>query len=371
MTDVKRAWGDGSERQRGKGWEVRGAIQGTRRSYYAKTKKEAWAKFRKAQQDAALGLRSTSGRAATLGTYLADWIDGRASLRPATERRYRQIVEGHLAPALGHLRLNELQPEHVDRLLRAKRQSGLAPETVNHIRTVLGTALAHAERRRLVAHNAARQSERERVPHREMGFMDAAQVEALLAAIAGWPMEPLIATAIHTGLRQGELLGLRWEDWDRDSATLQVRRALQAGQFVDTKTSRSRRTVDLSQRATAALRAQWLHQAQQRLLAGDRWNDSGLIFTTAVGRYLGGSWVTREFQRYLRLTGAGRLRFHDLRHTHASLLIAAGLHPRLIMERLGHSSISVTMDRYGHLFPAAGKEAARLLDQMFGTAAAG
>lgn len=81
--------------------------------------------------------------------------------------------------------------------------------------------------------------------------------------------------------------------------------------------------------------------------------------------------MTREFQRYLRLTGAGRLRFHDLRHTHASLLIAAGLHPRLIMERLGHSSISVTMDRYGHLFPAAGKEAARLLDQMFGTAAAG
>jgi integrase len=90
-----------------------------------------------------------------------------------------------------------------------------------------------------------------------------------------------------------------------------------------------------------------------------------------VGRPLGGSWVTREFQRYLRLAGADRLRFHDLRHTHASLLIAAGLHPRLIMERLGHSSISVTMDRYGHLFPAAGKEAARLLDQMFDTAAAG
>ena len=184
-------------------------------------------------------------------------------------------------------------------------------------------------------------------------------------------MEPLITTAVYTGCRQGELLGLRWEDWDREGATLAVRRALQAGQFVDTKTARSRRTIDLSALAITALRAQWLQQAQQRLLAGERWNDEGLIFTTAVGRPRGGSWVTREFQRYLRLTGMERIRFHDLRHTHASLLVAKGLHPRLIMDRMGHSSISVTMDRYGHLAPSAGKEAAVLLNQMFGTAAAG
>lgn len=358
----RRARGEGTWRRRPEGgWELRIVIGGQRRSFYGRTKAEATAKRQKAEETHALGLRPDRQ---TVGEYLRAWVQGRAGLRPATRRRYEQIVE-HLVAGLGRYRLADLRPEHVDRYLRQRRAAGAAPLTVNHHRTVLATALATAEKRRLVAQNAARLSEPEHVPHAEPRFLDREQVGALLAAVAGTDLEALITTAVHTGLRQGELLGLRWEDVDLDDARLRVRRALQAGHFVETKTGRSRRSVDLPAAVVTTLRAHRASQSERRLQT-----PQSLVFSRQDGRSpLNGTTVTHALQAALRRAGLPRMRFHDLRHTHASLLIAAGVHPRLIMERLGHSTIATTMDIYGHVFPSAGREAAARLDQMFDLAA--
>jgi integrase len=368
MSVERRARREGSWRRRDAGWELRKVVGGHRRSFYGPTKAAATAKMEQATGDAAIGLRPTTE---TVAHYLVAWIDGRASLRPATERRYRQIITGHLVPGLGRYRLSDLQPEHVDRFLRERRKAGQAALTVNHMRTLLAAALGEAEKRGHVARNVARLSEPERVAHHEVQFLDPEQVASLHAALTGHRLQALVMAAVYTGLRQGELLGLRWEDLDLDSATLRVRRALQRGEFVDTKTGRSRRTLDLPGAVVSALRQHRAAQAEQRLAAGRGWQDHGLVFCKPDGRPLNGTAVTHAFQSVLTAARLPALRFHDLRHTHVALLIHLGVQPRVIMERLGHSTISTTMDIYGHIFPAAGREAADRLDQMFASTASG
>jgi integrase len=362
-----RARGEGNWRRRlDGGWELRIVVGGQRRSFYGRTKASATAKAKEAQQQATLGLRP--GRQ-TVGEYLREWLAGKAksNLRPATARRYGQIVD-QLVKGLGRHRLADLRPADVDRYLREKREAGAASLTVNHHRTVLSTALAQAEKRELVRRNVARLSEPERVPHEEVAYLAPDQVQVLMDVVRGHPLEALVIVAVNTGLRQGELLGLRWEDVDLDSATLQVRRALQRvdkeWRFVDTKTGRSRRAVTLPALAVAALRAHRLRQSLRRLPTSE-----DLVFTSRTGRPLSGTSVTHTFQAILQRAGLPRLRFHDLRHTHVALLIRNGEPPMAIMERLGHSTIVTTMNVYGHLYPAAGRELADRLDQMFGTAA--
>jgi integrase len=173
-------------------------------------------------------------------------------------------------------------------------------------------------------------------------------------------------------MRQGEVLGLRWSDVDLDAGQLTIRQTLQhAGKrprFAEPKTSRSRRTLALSDVAIAALRAQRSAQLQERLLAGSRWQDYGLAFTSTIGTPMMPGDLTKRLQRLLAAAGLPRLRYHDLRHGTASLLTAQGIHPRTIMEILGHSTIAVTMNTYAHVAPALQREAARSLDAVLGSA---
>lgn len=180
-------------------------------------------------------------------------------------------------------------------------------------------------------------------------------------------MEP---TTIWTGVerRQGEALGLRWDDVDLDAGTLTIRKSLQRVdgelQLVEPKTAKSRRTVALPDVAVSALRAHRVRQIEERLLAGSRWNDTGLVFTTTIGTGLDGRNVTRQFQKLLEDARLPRQRFHDLRHTCASLLLAQGVHPRVVMETLGHSQVRLTMDTYSHVIPQLQREAAGRIDAI-------
>jgi integrase len=186
--------------------------------------------------------------------------------------------------------------------------------------------------------------------------------------VKGDRLEALYSVALALGLRQGEALGLRWEDIDFDAATLRVRRSLQriagAFQFVEPKTARSNRTLALPNIAAIALREHRTRQLTERLAAGPMWEEHSLVFARANGSPLYGSNLTREFQRMLERAGLRHLRFHDLRHGCASLLIAQGVHPRIVMETLGHSQIGITMNLYSHVLPEVQRQAAVQMDAV-------
>jgi integrase len=195
---------------------------------------------------------------------------------------------------------------------------------------------------------------------------------AVLAAVEGDRIGPVVVVTLATGMRQGEALGLRWSDVDLDADQLTIRQTLQrAGKrpvYAEPKTSRSRRTIVLPAAAVAALRAQRSRQLHERLLAGSRWQNSGLVFTSSIGTPMMPGDLTKRLQRLVADAGLPRLRYHDLRHGTASLLTAQGIHPRTIMEILGHSTIAVTMNTYAHVAPALQREAASSLDVVLGSA---
>ena len=233
---------------------------------------------------------------------------------------------------------------------------------------VLRRALGQALKWGLVARNVATLVDPPRVQRREVQPLGPDQARAILAAVQGDRLEALYSVALAVGLRRGEALGLRWTDVEFDAGALAVRAALQRVngklQLVQPKTARSRRTIALPQSVIVALHRHRVRQLQERLLAGQRWHDTGFVFTTTLGTPLDPRNVYRHFQRALDKAGLPRKRFPDLRHTCATLLLAQGVHPRVVMDILGHSQIALTMDTYSHVIPALQREAAGRMDAL-------
>lgn len=243
---------------------------------------------------------------------------------------------------------------------------------MGYIRAVLRQALGQAERWGLVTRNVAKLAEPPRLRRREVQPLSPEEARALLIAISDDRLESLYLIAIGVGLRQGEILGLAWSDVDFETSTVTVRNALQrvAGKLalVEPKSTTSRRTVAMPRFVRDALWAHRGRQRTQRLLAGSRWHDDprNLVFTTTVGTPMDGIAVTRRFQATLATAGLPRQRFHDLRHLCATLLLAQGVAPRVVMETLGHSQISLTLNTYSHVIPALGRAAADEMDAILG-----
>ena len=334
-----------------------------RRSFYGKTRREVQDKLEAARQAAAAGVEPT-GQRLTIERYLGDWLEAsRTSIRYSTWRRYEQIVRCQLVPHLGHHQLSRLTPGHVEAMMRAVRAEGHSIRTVLHCRAVLRSALSRAARHGLILRNAAALADPPHAPQREVKALDPDDVRTLLTAIQDDPFGPLYVLAIASGLRQGELLGLKWSDIDFDGGTVAVRRALQRVEgkliTVEPKTARSRRDVSLPAVAVEALR-----DHRRRQLAGSVQSAVGYVFTDEAGRPLHGPAVTRRFQTRLDAAGLARVPFHALRHTAASLLLAKGVHPRVVMEMLGHSTIALTMNTYSHVIPALQRDAAEQMNGM-------
>ncbi len=366
----RRGRDEGNIYQRSDGrWTARISLgyQGGRRvrkSLYGKTRKEVQDKLVAAQRSLQLGMTPTRNGRLTLGAYLEEWLAESVlpSVRRTTFRSYEQLLRVHVLPDLGRLTLAKLGPDDVQRLLNRKQAEGLSPRTVSHIRAVLRRALNVAQRWDLVPRNAAALASPPRVPRYQVPALDPEAARAILRAVTGDRFEALFVLALATGLRQGECLGLRWEDVDLDAGTLYVRNALQRvggqPQLVEPKTSLSRRTLALPHPAVVALRTHRLRQHQDRLLAGARWRDQRFVFCTLVGTPADGPAVTRRFKHLLAEAGLPAMRFHDLRHGCASLLLAQGVSPRVVMEILGHSQISLTMNTYAHVIPSLKRDAA-------------
>ena len=343
-----------------------------RKSFYGKTRREVQEKLTAALRSHQQGLPLAPERQ-TVAQFLEYWLaeSVKQNVRPRTYEGYCLHVRLHIVPALGRIRLAKLTAQNVQEFLNAKLRDGYAPRTVQYMHAVLRRALGQALRWGLVAQNVATLVDRPKVRRPEVKPFDPEQARALLAAVKGDRLEALYSVALAVGLRRGEALGLHWDDVDLEAGTLRVRVTVQRVdgklRLVETKTDRSRRTIALPQTAAAALRVHRTRQLRERLAAGSRWQETGLVFTTTIGTPLEPRNVTRQFRKVLMKAGLPLKRFHDLRHTCASLLLAQGVHPRVVMEILGHSQISMTMDTYSHVMPVLERDAASQMDALLAT----
>lgn len=370
---AKRGNGEGTVRQRPDGlWEARITLpDGRRKSAYAKTRKEASAKLTATLRDLQRGVPVLT-TSPTLGRYLDTWLAGiQGSVKVRTHERYATLLRLHVRPTLGTLALPKLQPADLRTLYADKQASGLSAATVQRVHAVLHTALAQAERDGLIARNVASLVQAPRVAQHTMHTLSPEQARALLSAAHGERLEALYVLALNTGMREGELLALTWADVDLEHARLQVRGSLQRskahGLAVETpKTTGSRRNITLSATAVAALRKHRAAQHEERLKLGSIWIDNNLVFTSEIGTFVHASnMLRRSFWPLLARADLPRIRFHDLRHTAATLLLGQGIHPKIVSEMLGHTKIGITLDLYSHVSPTMQSQATAALDAVF------
>lgn len=276
-----------------------------------------------------------------------------AEQHPTAHSRQLQLVRLHLKPNLGKHQLSALTPQHVQALLNEKLAAGLSPRTVTYLRAVLRRALNQALRWGLVARNVAALTEPPKAVRFQATALTEGQAVALLATARGDRLEALYAVALALGLRQGEALGLRWQDVDLEARTLTVAVALSRvdGKLVlaEPKTATSRRTLPLPTELVAALKDHRARQNAERLRTGERWHDNGLVFTTGIGTPISPRNLVRDFQALRERAGLPPMRFHDLRHSCISFLAAQGVPARTAMEIAGHSQITLTMNVYAHI----------------------
>ncbi len=314
------------------------------KTVYGRTRAEAAEKLTKAMADRDCGLIFQAGTV-TLGQYMERWLEDsvRDTVRQRTYERYEQVFRVHIRPALGQVKLMVLTSAHIRGLIRQKLDAGLSGSSVRQVHVTLNKALKQAVDDCLVPRNVAASVKAPRLRREEVRPLEREQVRALFEAARGERLEALYTLAVTAGLRRGELLGLKWEDLDLEAGTLEVRRSLSDARsgraFIPPKSGKGRQ-IRLARSATTALRSHRKRQTEQRLRAGATWRDHGLVFATTVGTPLDApNIVNRHFKPLLKRSGLPDIRWHDLRHTYATLLLAKGVHPKYVQTSLGHASI--------------------------------
>jgi integrase len=308
----------------------------------------------------------------TVGEYLDRWLNDsdRGSVRTSTYERHEQIVRLHIKPAIGRVKLSKLTPAHVQGLYRDKLDSGLSPATVQKIHAVLHKALAQALKWNMIPRNAADVVKAPRPAPEEMHPLSPDEARRLIEAVSGDALEALYVLAVQTGMRQGELLALKWEDVDLNEGVIHIRRTLmrRGGRVAlgEPKTKGSRRPVHLTDMAVAVLKTHLERQLEEIERLGDLYRDNGLVFTSGVGTLINPTNLRRRsFAPMLQRAGLPRVRFHDLRHTCATLLFSKGAHPKHVQELLGHATVAITLDTYSHVIPGMGNYTARAMEDVF------
>jgi integrase len=370
----KRGNGEGGISRRKDGlymarYTIQTATGAKRKAVYGKTRKEAAEKLTKALADRDMGL-VFEGENRTLAVFLDSWLDGtvKGSVKATTYESYERLIRCHIKPELGLRKLKTLAPDHVQALYQRKLDSGLAPGTVRQIHSVLSRALDQAVKWGTVPRNVCKATTPPKPIAEEIKPLDAEQARQLLRTARGERFEALYVLAVTAGLRIGELLAIRWQDVDLEAsgATLRVRRTkstAKSGPVFTTPKNGKGRSIKLTLLAVEALKAHRAAQNAERLKAGSLWQDNGLIFCTHGGRPLDSHHVARtSFKPLLERAGLPDIRFHDLRHTCATLLLSRGHHPKLVQELLGHASVALTLDRYSHVLPGMGDQTAAAME---------
>jgi len=342
-----------------------------RKAFYGKTRKEAVEKMQQALAELQKGMPVISERT-TVGEYLQMWLEdiARATLRPRSHEKYAQVLRLYLLPHIGHIRLTKLTPAQVQKMLNQLVASGLSPSTAQYCHAVLRRALGQAEKWGMVARNVAKMVDTPKGERKKAQPLTLEQIHALLEQARGHRLYALFVLAVSLGLRQGELLGLRWQDVDFEHGLLHVRVQLQrvGGRFalLEPKSESSRRTLQLPDFVAEALRQHRANQLLERAQMGAEWRGEwDLVFLTSAGTPINSRNLLRTYYGLLRKAGIPRVPFHTLRHTAASWLLAMGCDIRTVQAVLGHSQIGITADLYTHIVPALLKDAAQKMEQLF------
>lgn len=333
-------------------WVARVSLpNGKRKTKYGKTQKEVKEWLRDQIQAVSDGVwveKENITLSDFIDRYMAD--TAAHTLRPKTIESYESLIRVHIKPALGDFKLNALRPDQLQNLYSLKLNQGLSKRTVQYIHSILHKILDQAMKWSLVARNIADIVSPPSPVKKAPQALTPAQAKCLLDAVKDDRLFALYVLAITTGMREGELLGIRWEDIDFDHGVLHIRQAVQqlAGKglvITEPKTEKSKRTIKLTTYAIEALQPH---------------KENGLVFQTSNGTPFGPRNLIRHFRRMCLKAGLPQLPFHSLRHTFASLLLSQNVHPKVVQEMLGHSTITLTLDTYSHLLPdmqdgAAGK----------------
>jgi integrase len=288
-------------------------------------------------------------------------------VRQSTHERYEYAINPHITPALGRIKLKDLTPAQVRWFYRQRLDSGLAPATVHKMHVVMHKALKAAVSDGLIPRNPTASLKLPRIIREEIDPLDQEEARRLLTAACGDRLEALYVLALNTGMRQGELLALKWEDVDLERGVLRVRRTLSRRNNVyvldEPKTKKSRRTIRLTAGAATALEVHISRQLEGMERMGSLYQPGGLVFATTTGTIINPSNLrNRSFKPLLKHAKLRPIRFHDLRHTCATLLLSKDVNPKVVSEMLGHSSVSITLDIYSHLLPDMQEKAARALE---------
>jgi integrase len=370
----RRGNGEGSIFQRDDGrWAATLAVgyddsgKRLRKTVYGNTKKEVQDELAKLQHRKSTGVLTNASKV-TVGQYLDRWLDdvARLTVKASTHRRYAELVRLHVKPRIGGVRLHRLTAGDVQGVYSAMEQAGLAPRTRQFVHAVIRKALSNAVRWGLLVRNVCEQVSAPRAPKPTMRVLTMEQAAAFLAAAGKDRLSAMYVLALTVGMRQGEMLGLQWADVDLKAGRLSVTHTMtDTGELTEPKTAKSRRLVELPAMAVEAL---WSHK---RAMLAEGNAASPFVFCDTQGGYLRRQNVLRRsFRPILKAAELPTIRFHDLRHTAATLMLAEGIHAKVVQEVLGHSTIAITLDTYSHVLPSMQRDAADRVNRLL-TAAIG
>jgi integrase len=378
MTQHRRGHGEGSIYRQSDGrWSAAITLENRKRKVlYGKTRREVQDKLKQALHEQQQGTLITTPQQ-TVAHFLQDWLENsqKQSLRPRSYERYEEMVRLHIIPGLGRHQLLKLTGQHLQAFYTKKVKEGLSPTTVIGLHNVLHKALDTAVKWNLVARNVCDVVDPPRKIRHEIQPLMLEQVKKLLEVARSHPYEALYVLALATGMRRGELLGLKWQDINFATGTLQVQRILsrvprtmrsengETYEEAEPKTQKSRRSVTIAAFAIEALKHHRERQLQAKAQAGHDWQEQGYVFCTSIGTHLLPNDVLEQLKILLKKAGLPAIRFHDLRHSAATLLFSQGVHPKVVQELLGHSDISMTMDIYSHMLPTMQQEAMNKLNE--------
>lgn len=312
----------------------------------------------------------------TFRVYLQQWLERKkGTVKETTYVGYKNIVDKHLLPLIGDIKVQQLEPVSVDHLHAQLRAKGLAPRMVQLIHIVLSNALKQAQRYDIVSRNVAALVERPKAEAYEAQVWTGAQVTTFLNGIREHKWHAIFFLAVTTGMRRGEILGLHWSDIDLEVGQIKITRNLtMAGRemvVTTPKTKNSRRRIYISPEGVALLRHVHEQQQQMRVRRAKQWQDTGYVFTTQIGTPIKPVKVSQTFDQLGQTLGLPRIRLHDLRHTNASLSARQGMPLKVLSERLGHASPGFTAKVYQHLYDDEQRAAALTLTQLTGSEVAG